>query len=310
MDESFHSNYHTSKEVFSYLQGIITSNPSMTKPVTIGSTHLGQEIKGIIVTNNIESKLTEQKPKLLIHGGQHAREWITVATTMFLIEEFINSKSALLDVFQIILVPILNVDGYDYTWDQDRLWRKNRQKDPKSNCMGIDLNRNWGDHWAPSTKNRCDETYPGSEPFLAPEIKALSQFILSQKNLLGYLDIHAYSQLWMYPFGYTCDPNLDVQNKYYELSYQVTQALAELYGTKYEFGPICNTIYAAYGSSVDWAYGKGNVKYPFTIELRDKGQYGFFLPKEQIIPTGKELMQGLLSFVQNMINIEKLKPIV
>ena len=32
-----------------------------------------------------------------------------------------------------------------YTWNNDRLWRKNRR--PGTICDGVDLNRNYNDHW-------------------------------------------------------------------------------------------------------------------------------------------------------------------
>ena len=31
--------------------------------------------------------------------------------------------------------------------DDNRLWRKNRSKNPGSSCIGVDLNRNWGYKW-------------------------------------------------------------------------------------------------------------------------------------------------------------------
>lgn len=36
----------------------------------------------------------------------------------------------------------------------------------------------------------------------------------------------------------------------------------------------------------------------FTIELRDTGRYGFILPKEQILPTGREIWRGLPDFIE------------
>jgi len=55
---------------------------------------------------------------------------------------------------------------------------------------------------------------------------------------------------------------------------------------------------AASGSSYDWAKGVAGIKYSYTLELRDRGQYGFLLPPSQIIPTGEETWAGLLAAVE------------
>ena len=36
---------------------------------------------------------------------------------------------------------------YEYTRTNNRYWRKNRSKNAGSNCIGVDLNRNWGYKW-------------------------------------------------------------------------------------------------------------------------------------------------------------------
>ena len=42
------------------------------------------------------------------------------------------------------------------------------------------------------------------------------------------------------------------------------------------------------------------VKYAFVFELRDTGDYGFMLPKKQIIPTAEETLVALHSISSNM----------
>ncbi len=50
-------------------------------------------------------------------------------------------------------------------------------------------------------------------------------------------------------------------------------------GTHYLFGPICETLYAASGNAVDWAYGAAGIKYAYTMELRAPD---FVVPPEEI----------------------------
>lgn len=71
-------------------------------------------------------------------------------------------------------------------------------------------------------------------------------------------------------------------------------------GTKYKYGPVAETIYAVTGSSADWTYISLGIKKSFILEVQpavdrktsffDKG---FLLPKNQIIPVGKETFAGL-----------------
>jgi Zinc carboxypeptidase len=57
---------------------------------------------------------------------------------------------------------------------------------------------------------------------------------------------------------------------------------------------------AATGGSYDWAKGKEGIKYSYTIELRDKGRYGFMLPVNQIVPTGEETWNGIEGAVREL----------
>lgn len=63
------------------------------------------------------------------------------------------------------------------------------------------------------------------------------------------------------------------------------------------------------GSSDDWAKGKAGIKYSYTIELPDKGVYGFLLPADKIVSTGREIFTGIKSLVKSImkINITKKK---
>jgi len=44
---------------------------------------------------------------------------------------------------------------------------------------------------------------------------------------------------------------------------------------------------------IDWCYGDRS-QISYNIELRDRGQFGFILPANQILPTGEELIAGIL----------------
>lgn len=54
----------------------------------------------------------------------------------------------------------------------------------------------------------------------------------------------------------------------------------------------------ASGNSVDWVKGNYHIPITYTIELRDTGSYGFVLPSSQIIPSGQETLDALVTVAQ------------
>jgi carboxypeptidase A2 len=52
--------------------------------------------------------------------------------------------TALLDQAEFLVIPVVNPDGFEYTWESNRMWRKNRR--PNGGLFGgygVDLNRNF-----------------------------------------------------------------------------------------------------------------------------------------------------------------------
>ncbi|KAL7642064.1 UNVERIFIED_CONTAM: hypothetical protein RMT77_007938 [Armadillidium vulgare] len=97
----------------------------------------------------------------------------------------------------------------------------------------------------------------------------------------------------MHPHGWTNKLPKEAQ-ELKRVSIIGMKALTAVHGTKYKFGPIYATIYPVAGNTIDFAY-KNGIVYSFTLELRDKGRYGFLLPEDQILPTSEETWAGLLA---------------
>ncbi|KAK6478631.1 carboxypeptidase B-like [Huso huso] len=287
--------YNDWDKIVSWTEHIAATFPSLVTRTEIGKTFEGNPIYLL----KVGSRQDQSKPAVFMDCGIHAREWISPAFCQWFVKEATNTygsdnlMTTLLDNLVFYVVPVLNVDGYIYTWTNDRLWRKNRSKHPSSSCLGVDLNRNFDAGWCKlgSSKNPCDETFCGSEVESELEVKALANFIRIHSDIKLYITIHAYAQVVIVPYcyDYKTTPH---RNELNEIAKGATRALASLYNTKYNYGPGATVLYPASGVSEDWSYDHG-IKYSFTFELRDIGRHGFLLPESQIRPTCKETMLAI-----------------
>lgn len=48
---------------------------------------------------------------------------------------------------------------------------------------------------------------------------------------------------------------------------------------------------------MDWVKGIYHTPIVFTYELRDRGKHGFLLPADQIIPSGIETLDSLMTII-------------
>lgn len=59
---------------------------------------------------------------------------------------------------------------------------------------------------AGASANPCSETYRGPKANSEPEVKHIVDFVKSHQNLKAFVSIHSYSQMLLYPYGYTQTP--------------------------------------------------------------------------------------------------------
>ena len=297
--------YQGHDEINAFIEGLASSNSEWISIKNIGQTHEGRDMKVIEIT-----KAGPGKPIAWIEAGIHAREWIASATATFMINELVNNyeeNKAIVDNLNIHFLPMANPDGYEYSRNSDRMWRKNRNRDNKAAgekaCVGTDLNRNWAYHWGESgvSDNPCSDIYCGKGPFSEMESTNIKNYVeaLSPVPVLGHC-IHSYSQLWLWPYGYDYNALPDNWQEIKKLAEDAADALYQVHGTV--FDPINSAdLYPASGASDDWYRGGLKTRYAFTTELRDTGYYGFQLPASQIIPSGEELFAGMKVVFEKLI---------
>ncbi|XP_067090327.1 carboxypeptidase A1-like [Osmerus mordax] len=295
-----YSNYHTINEIYNFQDMLVAENPQLVSKIVIGQSYQGRPLNVLKFSTG-----GTNRPAIWIDTGIHSREWVSQASGTWFAKKIVTdygsdpTLTAILNRMDIFLEIVTNPDGFYYTHNSNRMWRKTRQPNSGSSCVGVDPNRNWdaGFEGPGSSKNPCSETYSGRSAHSESEVKSIVDFVKSHGNMKAFVSIHAYSQMLLYPYGYTSTPTKD-QKELHALASKAVNNLASLYGTRYRYGSIINTIYQASGGTIDWTYNQG-IKYSFGFELRDTGRYGFILPANQILPTAKETWLAMMTIMEH-----------
>ena len=262
------------------LKALADENPSLVKLFEMKRPSLeGRTIYGIEIAANVKKE--DGRPIFYMDAVHHAREWPASEYTMlyahYLVEKFGKDPkiTSLLKKARAIIVPIQNVDGFDYSRESllsvtqqvrdntdltgtangfEGYWRKNRrsltgvtipaaQKNP--DAYGVDTNRNysylWGDSQGGSSGSQIDQTYRGAAPFSEPENLNVQDIVLG-RSVTGIITNHTF-QASVLRAGGGDAPEDDILVK-------VGQDMADILG--YNNAP--SVGYPTTGTTDDWAY--------------------------------------------------------
>lgn len=294
--------FHSYEQTMSEFRALATAHPDLAAYSKLGTSYEGRDIFALKISKDA-SVDDISKPDVLITGLHHGREWISVESPVYFANRLLNGYATedslryLVDHLQIWIVPIVNPDGLNYTqgsandqMDTVRLWRKNRRPIDTSSCpgVGVDLNRNYGYQWRLPGDSECpnycndrsclsddiggsddtnSEIYRGPNAESEPEIKAIKALVDNpNRHFRAQLDYHNYSQLILYPWGYTPFESED-NNTLSGLAQRMSDALFSIDRKRYRPEQAVD-LYSLTGSSIDYAYGVNHVPAPFVVEMR------------------------------------------
>ncbi|GAA2220217.1 M14 family metallopeptidase [Micromonospora olivasterospora] len=290
------SNYHDYAELTAKVNQVVTDHPAIARKSSLGRSYEGRDLMAVKISDNVGTD--ENEPEILFNSQQHAREHLTVEMAIYLLDLFTDNYGTdsritnIVNTRELWIVPTVNPDGseYDIATGSYRSWRKNRQPNSGSSYVGTDLNRNWGYNWGccgGSSGSTSSETYRGPSAFSAPESQALRNFVNSRvvggvQQIKANIDFHTYSQLVLWPFGYTTantptGMTLDQYNTFATLG----QRMAATNGYTPEQS---SDLYITDGDSLDWLWGTHKI-WAYTFEMYPgSASGGGFYPPDEVIP--------------------------
>ncbi len=171
----------------------------------VGTTHEDRQLLVMKISDNVH--VDEDEPNILLTLNRHAREVTTAEYGLWIIENLTSlygtdpAVTNWVDNYQIYIASCWNPDGFQYCFDYDEWWRKNRSPQAGGN-FGVDLNRNYDFNWYGPYSGSTDPSsiiykgpYPNSEQETKTEV-ALAQ----ERRFAKTMDFHSYGQELVYTY--------------------------------------------------------------------------------------------------------------
>ena len=272
--------------------------PTKVKPLTLANPSVqGKAIHGIEITDDA-ANTKDGKPVFLIMGAHHAREWPSSEHSLEFAYDLLESGDArnagLLKNMRTIVVPVVNVDGFeisrkaaplgDFSRFDYEMKRKNcdisdnapaqftdrpvRQQPRRTSPGGTDPNRNYPGFWGgPGAEfTWSGDTYRGDSPGSEPEVDNIRKLV-SSRQVTNLITNHTFSNLILRPPSLASTGFSPDEIKYRALG--ADMAAHNDYANIPSFG-----LYDTSGSTEDWSYwNTGGLGFTFEI-----GTEGFHPP--------------------------------
>ncbi|ELU18390.1 hypothetical protein CAPTEDRAFT_163199 [Capitella teleta] len=274
------------------------------------------------------------KPVIWIDAGIHPREKLTQPTAIYLIYRLLDdyysgTNKDLLEDIDWYILPNINPDGFAVTNDrsqgaQGALWRKNVAAYPSYNntgaednpgtrtaepCRGVDLNRNFPEHWGYVPDHRvhhCAGTFAGPYAASENETRTLMRVLEDMGDVLSaYVAMHTFSQIVTGSWAFITDERPRNAAEMDRVGKKIAAAISDAHGRDYRYGLPPDIQYPYSGNAADWVTSALNVTFSYTLELRDKDSFpngrGHMIPEGDIIDVGEETHAGMVVLAREVL---------
>jgi len=294
------------------LNKIKANYPHICQLKTIGYSVQERPMLAMRLTNE---KIKGQKPQVLFLATHHAREWVATEMAMRLIKYLTanfgsNSRvTNLLNTTEVWVIPVGNPDGYQYTFTNERLWRKNlRDNDGDGEITiadGVDLNRNFASHWGYDDEGSSpiisSGTYRGTAPNSEPETQAVVKFI-QQHDFKFVVSYHTHGNLILYPWGWqvktaSLDDPIFLAQAGTDANPAIWDSLAD---EGYDPG-VGADLYITNGDFTDWTYGSMRIP-SHTVEFTTGYDFRFPDDDGKVQTVFEDSLEFVLSVVESALD--------
>ena len=211
--EAVPAGYSDLADIVARMNAAAAAHPTIAQVVDLTATygapltHEGRHIMAIKISDNVAQD--EDEPNVLIVSCHHAREIVTPEIALTAMENLVNGYgsnptiTAHVNANEIWIAPVWNPDGYEFVFNNDNLWRKNRRNNG-GGIFGVDNNRNYDFGWSSAcggSTNPDSQTYRGPSAASEPETKTMVTFS-NARRFAKVIDYHSSGEevLW----GYAC----------------------------------------------------------------------------------------------------------
>lgn len=293
--------YYPLADLIAFVNQLANERPDLVSLETIGQSVQGRDIITMTITAPGDAS---NRPQIALNSLIHAREWITAPATLRLARDLVRGygtdprRTNLLDQVQFVITPVVNPDGYVYSWSNERFWRKNRRNNGDG-TFGVDLNRNWdinfgGNGADPFTNS---DIYHGPGPFSEPETAVMRDKLTSLPDLRAHVDTHSFSQLILWSPGFIGQV-VPRQDELEALGTDLAQTILETNGAAYTPQRAID-LYEASGTFSDWSGDAlGILSYTFELRPAGGGLNSFAPSPDLILPTAQEINAAYLHLAE------------